>query len=347
MKLGISAGGFGAKVKIDVEAIRRAESLGFDSVWTAEAYGNDAVTSATWVLAQTERINVGTSIMQMPARTPAMTAMTAMSLSSLSGGRFILGLGPSGPQVVEGWHGVPYGRPLTRTKEYIEIIRKIIAREAPLEYQGYHYQIPITGDGTTGLGKPLKSILHGDPSLKIYTASISPNGLRCAAEVADGVFPMMMNPEKFDEIQKPHLDAGFAKAGGGKGLDDFAICPGVSVVVTDDLERGRMGVKMGLALYIGGMGARGKNFYNDYAKRLGYEEAAVKIQDLYLDGKRSEAIAAVPDELVDDVHLVGPEGRIRERLAVWKEAGQKRHVDTMMIGTTQPEALELVAKELL
>jgi F420-dependent oxidoreductase-like protein len=347
MKLGIGAVGFGPKVNINLDLIKRAEELGFDSAWTAEAYGNDAVTTATWILAQTTKIRVGTAIMQMPARTPAMTAMTAMSLDHLSGGRFILGLGPSGPQVVEGWHGVPYGKPLTRTREYIRIIRAIMAREEPLEFHGTHYDIPATGAGTTGLGKPLKSILHGNPQLPIYTASISPNGLRCAAEVADGVFPMMMNPERFDELQRPHLEEGFARSERGMNLDRFAVCPGISVVISDDLEKARMPIKMNLALYIGGMGARDKNFYNDYAKRLGYEEAAVRIQDLFLDGKRGEAMAAVPDELVDDVNLVGPPERIRDRLAAWREAGKKHHVDTMMIGTAQPEALELLAKELL
>jgi F420-dependent oxidoreductase-like protein len=273
--------------------------------------------------------------------------MTAMSLDQLSGGRFILGLGPSGPQVVEGWHGVPYGRPLTRTKEYIEIIRKVLAREAPLEHQGFHYSIPTRDERATGLGKPLKSILHGDPSLKIYTASISPAGLRCAGEVADGVFPMMMNPERFDELQRPHLEAGFEAAGGGKSLKDFDVCPGVSVIISDDIASARMPIKMQLALYIGGMGARDKNFYNDYAKRLGYEDAAVEIQDLYLAGKRNEAIAAVPDDLVDDVHLVGPAERIRERLSAWREAGKQGHVGSMLIGAGQKEALELVAQELL
>ncbi|MGH0035948.1 MAG: LLM class F420-dependent oxidoreductase [Myxococcota bacterium] len=347
MKLGLMGANFGPRLSIDIDFIGRAESLGFDSVWTAEAYGNDAVTAATWILSRTERIKVGTAIMQMPARTPAMAAMTAMSLDQLSGGRFILGLGPSGPQVVEGWHGLPYGRPLTRTREYISIIRRILAREEPLTHEGFHYRIPCVGEGTTGLGKPLKSILHGNPDIPIYTASISPNGLRCAAEVADGVFPMMMNPERFEEVQRPHLDEGFAKAGGGKGLDDFAVCPGVSCIVSDDLEKARMPIKMNLALYIGGMGARDKNFYNDYAKRLGYEAEAVRIQDLFLDGKKAEATAAVPDALVDDVHLVGPPGRIRERLAAWKEAGARHHVDTMLIGTRQVEALELLAEELL
>jgi len=346
MKLGLMGVGFGAQLHIDIDFIRRAESLGFDSTWTAEAYGNDAVTTATWILAQTEKIKVGTAIMQMPARTPAMTAMTAMSLDHLSGGRFILGLGPSGPQVAEGWHGVPYGRPLTRTREYISIVRKILAREAPVTHDGFHYQIPITGVGTTGLGKPLKSILHGNPKLPIYTASISPKGLRCAGEVADGVFPLWMNPERFDLLQ-PHLEAGFAVAGDGKSLEHFAICPSVSVVISDDLEKARAPIKMQLALYIGGMGARGKNFYTDYAVRLGYEKAALKIQELFLDGKKGEAVAAVPDALVDELFLIGTEDRIRDRLAVWKEAGRKRWVDTMQIVAMQPEALELLAKELL
>jgi F420-dependent oxidoreductase-like protein len=347
MKLGISAVAFGAKASVNLELVQRAEALGFDSAWTAEAYGNDAVSTAAWILASTTKIRCGTSIMQMPARSPAMTAMTAMTLDHLSGGRFILGLGPSGPQVAEGWHGVPYGKPLTRTREYIEIIRQILAREKPVEFHGEHYDIPISGPGTTGLGKPLKSILHGNPKLPIYTASISPSGVRCAGEVADGVFPMMLDPERFDSVYLPYLEEGFAKAGHGKGLDDFAVVPMVTVIVADDVEKARMPVKMHMALYIGGMGARNKNFYNDLAKRLGYEEAAVKIQDLYLDGRKPEAVAAVPDELVDAVHLVGPKERIRERLQAWKEAGRKRWVDTMMIGAGQPEALELLAEEML
>ena len=347
MKLGIGAVGFGPKVNIDLERIRHAESLGFDSAWTAEAYGNDAVSTATWVLANTTRIKVGTAIMQMPARTPAMAAMTAMTLDQLSGGRFILGLGASGPQVVEGWHGVPYGAPLARTREYIQIIRQILAREKPLEFHGSEYQIPATGPGTTGLGKPLKSILHGNPNIPIYTASISPPGLRCAAEVADGVFPMMMDPEKFDVAYLPYLEEGFAAAGNGKSLANFAVVPGVSVIVSDEPDKARMAVKGGMALYIGGMGARDKNFYNDLTKRLGYEEAAVKIQDLFLAGKREEAAAAVPDALVDAVHLVGSKQRIRDRLQAWKEAGKKGWVHTMQIATPQREALELVAEEML
>ena len=271
--------------------------------------------------------------------------MTAMSLDQLSGGRLILGIGPSGPQVVEGWHGVPYGKPLTRTREYIAVIRKILAREAPLEFKGEHYQIPYTGPDASGLGKPLKSILHGRKDLPIFTASIGPKGIETSAEVADGLIPVWMNPERMD-LLAPHIDAGFKKAP-GKRREDFAIAPFVTCILGDDVERCRMPVKGMLALYIGGMGARGKNFYNDYAKRLGYEEAAERIQDLYLAGKKMEAIAAVPDALVDDVHLVGPRGHIKERLAAWREAGKQRHVDTMLIGTGQREALELLAEELL
>ena len=211
MKLGIGAVGFGPKVHIDLDRIRRAEALGYDSAWTAEAYGNDAVTTATWVLAHTTKIKVGTAIMQMPARTPAMTAMTAMTLDQLSGGRFVVGLGASGPQVVEGWHGVPYGDALVRTREYVAILRQIFAREKPLEFHGKLYDVPVSGPGASGLGKPLKSILHGNPSIPIYVASISPGGLRCAAEVADGVFPMMMDPEKFDRSYLPYLEQGFAQ----------------------------------------------------------------------------------------------------------------------------------------
>jgi F420-dependent oxidoreductase-like protein len=346
MKLGIIAGYSPATMSIPMDRIQEAENLGFSSVWTAEAWGSDAVSPAAWILAQTEKINVGTAIMQMPGRTPAMTAMTAMTLDSLSKGRFILGLGPSGPQVVEGWHGVAYGRPLTRTKEYISIIRKILERKERLQHDGFHYQIPFTGEGASGLGKPLKSILHGDPALDIYTASISPNGMACAGEVADGVFPVWMNPERYDLFEES-LEKGFSKAGGGKSLADFEIAPFCTVIMGDDLEKCRMPVKHSMALYIGGMGARGKNFYNDYAKRLGYEEAAVKIQDLYLDGKKGEAAAAVPDQLIDDVALVGSADRIRDRLQAWNAAGAKRHVGSLLAGTNDPAALRVLAEEVL
>ena len=346
MKLGIIAGYSPATMSIPMDLIHEAENLGFSSVWTAEAWGSDAVSPAAWILAQTEKITVGTAIMQMPGRTPAMTAMTAMTLYALSQGRFVLGLGPSGPQVVEGWHGVAYGRPLTRTKEYISIIRTILAREDRLEHEGFHYQIPFRGEGSSGLGKPLKSILHGDPALKIYTASISPNGMECAGEVADGVFPVWMNPERYDLFEES-LETGFSKAGGEKSLADFEIAPFCTVIMGDDVEKCRIPVKHNLALYIGGLGSRDKNFYNDYAKRLGYEAAAVEIQNLYLDGKKAEAAAAVPDALVDEVALVGPADRIRDRLQAWKQASAKRHVGSLLAGTGDVNALRVLAEEIL
>ncbi len=346
MRLGLLLGYSGSRFAIDMELVREAESLGFHSVWSSEAYGSDAVTPATWMLAQTTRINVGTAIMQAPARTPAAAAMTAMTLQALSGGRFILGLGPSGPQVIEGWHGQSYEKPLTRMREYIEIIRKIVAREEPLTHDGYHYQLPYRGPGATGLGKPLKSILHADPGLKIYTAAITPNGLRLSAELADGVFPIFTNPERFDLIEDS-LNEGFAAAGGGKGLDSFDVAPFVMVALGDDLDACRAPLKEFLALYIGGMGARDKNFYNDCAKRLGYEAAAAEIQDLYLDGKKREAAAAVPDRLVDDIGLIGPRERIAERLAAWKEAAAKRQVGSMLVRGASKEALRVLAEEVL
>jgi F420-dependent oxidoreductase-like protein len=323
---------------LNVALVQRAEALGFDSVWGAEAYGSDAISPLAYLAALTSKIKLGTAIMQMPARTPALTAMTAMTLDQLSGGRFILGLGPSGPQVVEGWHGVPYGKPLERTREYIGIVRQILAREKPVEHHGEHYDIPNTGPNTTGLGKPLKSILHGRKDMKIFTASIGAAGIRTSGEVADGVIPVWMNPARMDLIL-PYVKEGIAKAGGKKRIEDFAIAPFVTCLIGDDLERCRMPVKGMLALYIGGMGARNKNFYNDYAKRLGYEGEAKQIQDLYLDGKKLEAMAAVPDKLVDEIALLGPAGRVRDRLAAWKQSG----VTDLIVGAGQPEALELLA----
>ena len=346
MKLGILGGNIGRSSGINIDAIRQAEAMGFDSVWTAEAWGGDAVTPAAWILAQTEKINVGTAIMQMPARTPAMCAMTAMSLADLSGGRFIVGLGASGPQVVEGWHGVPYGKPMTRLREYIAIMRQIFAREDRLVFDGEMYQIPYTGPGSTGLGKPLKSIMHPTHDIKIFAASITPKGVETAAEVADGFFPIWMDPEKFSVFEEP-INKGLAAAGGGKDLSQFEVSPFVTVSIGDDVEKCMAPIRGNMALYIGGMGARNKNFYNNYAKALGFEDAAVEIQDHFLAGRKDEAMAAVPAEMIDAMHLVGPADRIRERLQRWKQAGNAGHVASMMIGTGQPEALELVASEML
>ena len=346
MKLGILGGNIGRKVAIDIDRIRHAENLGYDSVWTAEAWGGDAVTPAAWMLAQTEKIRVGTAIMQMPARSPAMAAMTAMSLAELSGGRFIVGLGASGPQVIEGWHGVPYGRPITRLREYVQIMKQIFAREAPVAFEGKEYQLPYTGPGATGLGKPLKSILHCEEDIPIYAANITPNGVAAAAEVADGFFPIWMDPEKFSVFEEP-INRGFAAAGGGKDMTQFDVSPFVTVIMGDDVEACMMPIRANMALYIGGMGARDKNFYNNYAKQLGFEAAAVEIQDLFLSGKKDEAAAAVPAELIDACHLVGPADRIRDRLQRWQEAGNRGQVASMLLGCQQPEALQLVAETML
>jgi F420-dependent oxidoreductase-like protein len=324
-----------------IETAQRAESLGFDSAWTAEAFGTDAVTPLTWLMAHTERMSFGPAIMQMPARTPAMTAMTAATLDGMSGGRFRLGLGASGPQVAEGWHGQPYGKPLVRTREYVDIVREILRREKPLEHHGEHYDIPYTGAGATGLGKPLKIIVHPRRAdIPIYLAAIGPKNVELAAEIADGWLPIFYSPFRAKEAFGAALDAGFAKAGGGKSLDTFDVAPTVSVIVGDDPEMLANFVKPMLALYVGGMGARGKNFYNDLACRYGFEKEAKEVQDLYLDGKKKEAADAIPFEMVDEVTLIGPKERIRDRLDAWRESG----VTTMIVGAQQPEALEVMAE---
>ncbi|MGH7934677.1 MAG: LLM class F420-dependent oxidoreductase [Candidatus Binataceae bacterium] len=340
MRLGLVTGYSGPRMPDTMNLILEAERLGFDSVWSGEAYGSDVITFLAWVGARTSKIKLGAGIMQMHARTPAMAAMTAMTLDGLSGGRFIIGLGPSNPQVVEGWHGVPYGKPLQRYREYIAILRKILAREEPLSFDGKEYQIPYRGPGASGLGKPLKSILHGRPDIKIYTASISPKGIELSAELADGLLPVWMSPAWYDQLYKPHLDAGFVKAGGGKSLQDFDFAPFVTCVAGGDLEKCRAPIKANLALYIGGMGARNKNFYNSYVRNFGYEDLATKLQDLYLSGRKNEAIAAVPNELVDEVALVGPRERIKDQLDRWKASP----ITTLLIGTSQPEALRMVAE---
>jgi F420-dependent oxidoreductase-like protein len=338
MRLGLGVGYSGARMSIDLGLIQEAERLGFHSVWAAEAYGSDAVTPLAWIAGQTARIQIGTAIMQMAARTPAMTAMTATTLDQLSGGRFLLGLGVSGPQVVEGWHGQPYGKPLVRTREYVEIVRRIWARERPLEHQGEHYRIPYRGPGATGLGKPLKSILHGR-RIPIYLAAIGPKSVAQAAEIADGWMPIWYSPYR-TQVYAEALAAGFGRAGGGTSRATFDVAPSVTVVQGPDTQACLDRVKPALALYIGGMGARGKNFYHDLACRYGFEAAARAIQDLYLAGKKDEAVAAVPDRLADEVSLVGPPERIRDRLAPWREAG----VTTLLCNTRQPEALRTLAE---
>lgn len=326
-----------------MDLVEEAERLGYDSVWSSEAYGTDAVTPISWVLARTTRIKGGTGIMQIPARTPACAAMTAMSLQAMSNDRFLLGIGPSGPQVIEGWHGVPYGKPLARTKEYIEIIRKIFAREEPLQHRGEHYQIPYDGPGASGLGKPLKSIHKPAGGIKIYTASFAPAGLRTAGEVADGTLPIFMNPEKPDVVANHVLD-GMEAGGRPRSLENFDIAPFVRVAMGPDVQKCRDSLKPELALYIGGMGARSKNFYNDYVRRLGYEAEAAKIQDAFLAGRKDEALAAVPDKLIDETALVGPPDRIKDRLQAWKQGAAGNKIGTMLLGGADAAAMRVIAE---
>jgi F420-dependent oxidoreductase-like protein len=346
MQLGITVDMTGARPQLDMERVLEAERLGFAEVWAGEAYGTDAVTPVTWILARTARIEVGTGIMQIHARAPAMAAMTAISLQHLSGNRFLCGVGVSGPQVVEGWHGVPYGKPLLRTKEYITIMRRILERSAPLEFHGECYDIPYKGADATGLGKPLRSIAHGNPALKFYTASITPAGLRTAGEVADGVLPIFYSPEQPGIVTEPMLE-GMRKAGRTPSLVDFDVAPYVRTKMGPDVAACRDAIRPELALYIGGMGARTKNFYNDVARKLGYDDAASTIQDFYLDGKKHEAAAAVPDRLIEEISLVGPAERIRDRLAAWKDAAKAGHVRTIVLKGASIEAMRVVAEAVL
>lgn len=338
MKLGINIGYSGADMHVPMDLIHRVEALGYDSIWTAEAYGSDAVTPLAYIAALTTRIKLGTAILQIPARTPAMCAMTMSTLDALSGGRVLVGLGLSGPQVVEGWHGVPYGKPAARTREYVEILRKIWAREEPVSYQGQEYRLPYTGAGATGLGKPLKSILHGR-QLPVYLATMGPVNIRTTAELADGWLPIWFSPVRMP-LFRPHLEEGFRRAGNGKSWKDFDIAAGCTVAIGNDVKALLAMQKPHLALYMGGMGAREKNFHNEMAIKYGYAEAAARIQELYLAGRKAEAADAVPDELCDEMSLVGPVERIRERYRAWEDAG----VTTMLVQPRQPEALELMAE---
>jgi F420-dependent oxidoreductase-like protein len=345
MQLGITLK-LGAGNPVDIDKVLEAERLGYSQVWAGEAYGTDAVTPITWVLARTTKIKAGTGIMQMQARTPTCVAMTAMTLQMMSGNRFLCGIGPSGPQVIEGWHGVAFGKPLARTKEYAAIIRQILRREAPLTFQGEHYQIPYAGPDATGLGKPLKSIVHGDPSLPIYTASITPAGLRTAGEIADGTLPIFFSPEQPNLITDA-IEEGMKKSANSKTMADFDNAPYVRIRMGDDLDACRDALRPELALYIGGMGARSKNFYNDLAKRLGYEEAAETIQNFYLDGKKKDAEAAVPAELIDEISLVGPAARIKDRMQAWKDVAKTHKVRTMVLTGGSVEALRVAAEAAL
>lgn len=343
MRLGLMVGYSGRQIDLPMDLILEADRLGYYAIWTSEAYGSDAITPLAWIGAQTQQIKLGTAIMQMPARTPAMTAMTAITLDQLSGGRMLVGLGLSGPQVVEGWHGVAYGKPLGKTREYVQILRTIFAREEALVHDGEHYQVPYQGQDATGLGKPLKSIIHGRADMPIYIASIGPKNVTLTAEVADGWLPIFFSPERYPEYFKAYVDEGFEKAGNGKSIANFDIAPSVTVVMGDDLQMCYNQVKPQLALYVGGMGAKDKNFYYNLAVRYGFEEAAATIQDLYLSGQKGEAIEAVPNELVDAVALVGSRDRIKDRLQIW----QNSDVTTFNVQTFDIETVRTLAELVL
>jgi F420-dependent oxidoreductase-like protein len=339
MKLGLSIGYSRAQLDVPVELVQRAEQLGYDSVWTAEAYGSDAVTPLAFLAAKTQRIKLGTGIMQLAARTPANAAMSAATVDAMAGGgRFIAGLGVSGPQIVEGWYGQPWGRPYYRMKDYVAIMRKIFAREAPVTHEGREISLPYSGPGSAGLAKPLKSILHMN-QIPIYLATGSETTVKLTAEIADGWLPMGFVPGAMEEY-RPWLEEGFRRAGNGKGFHNFTIQASVHVEVDSDVKAALQKLKPEVALYVGGMGHKTKNFHNDIMVRRGFGDAAKRIQELYLAKRKDEAIAAVPDEWVDLKSLVGPPARIKERYRAWEDSG----ADSLSVRSRQPEAIEVMAQ---
>lgn len=313
-----------------VSLAQEAESLGYESVWTAEAYGSDAFSPLCWIGAHTSRIKLGTGVVQISARTPACVAMTAATIDHMSNGRLILGIGVSGPQVVEGWYGMPFAKPFTRTREFIEILRAIWKREAPLTYDGKYYQLPYGGPGSVGLGKPLKMITHPlREHIPIYLGAEGPKNVKLATEIGDGWLPLFFSPYRMHVYEESlqHLRPG------------FEIACTVQVVVGDDVESCLVPVKWMLAFYIGGMGAKDKNFHLNLMGRMGFEREVNEVQRLFLEGRRAEAAEAVPNQLADEISLVGPPGRIRERLDAWKTSP----ITKLLAGTQDPKALRALA----
>lgn len=344
MKLGLSIGYSGAELDIPIARIKRAEALGYDSVWTAEAYGSDAVTPLAFIAAQTSRIKLGTGIMQLAARTPANAAMSAATVDALAGGgRFIAGLGVSGPQIVEGWYGQPWGRPYYRLKDYVEIMRKVFRREEPVTHEGREISLPYTGEGAAGVGKPLKSILHMNPDIPIMIGAGNAATVRLTAEICDGWLPLGLTPAAAHEYM-PWLEEGFARArakGIDKGFHNFEVVGSAHVDVDDDVQGALDRLKPEVALYVGGMGHRNKNFHKEMMVRRGYGEAADRIQELFLAGHKDEATAAVPDEWVDEKSLVGPPARIKQRYKRWEQTDL---LDTLYVRSKQDEAVEVLAE---
>ena len=342
MKLGLGIGYAGAQMSVPVEQVQEAERLGFDSVWTAEAYGSDAMTPLAYLAAVTSRIRLGTAIIQLAARTPANAAMQAATIDGMSGGRFICGIGVSGPQIVEGWYGQPWGVPTERLRDYVTIMKKIFAREAPVTHDGSEIRLPYEGPGSSGLAKALRPILHMRPDLPIWLGSWTPKNLRLAGEVADGVTASFIPREL--AAARVQIEKGFEKAGNGKGWDNFELFTSTRVIVTNDVKAALDAIKPQRALYIGGMGARSKNFHNERMVKRGYPDEAARVQELFLAGRKDEAAAAIPDEFIDDEALVGPPDRIRERFRAWQDAAGDGLFDGLSISAVQPEALALMAE---
>ncbi|MGZ5332723.1 MAG: LLM class F420-dependent oxidoreductase [Solirubrobacterales bacterium] len=334
VKLGLNLGywGIGPQGDDAVEIVQAAEKAGFDSVWAAESYGSDAVSVLAYLAGKTEKIQLGAAIFQVPARPPAAAAMAGVTIDALSGGRFIFGFGPSGPQVSEGWYGVPYAKPWGRTREYIEVVREIVAREGRLEHSGEHYTLPLTeGEGVTGQGKALKLNVHPVRNeIPVFVGAIGRKSVEMAAEICDGWIPIFFSIDEWESAWGEHLEKGFEK--GGRSREDLEVSPSIQVAIDGDLEAARGMVKAGLLLYLGGMGSRDTNFYVDLACRFGFEEAALEVQSLYLDGKREEAYAAIPDELVDATAMIGTENEVAERLQRFAAGGVDRLIVSPMHG---------------
>lgn len=332
LKLGINLGyfGIGPQGQDAVELVQAAEAAGFESVWCAESYGSDVVSVLAWLAPQTKTIKLGAAILQVPARPPAAAAMAGATIDYLSDGRFIFGFGPSGPQVSEGWYGVPYPKPWGRTREYIEVVREIIAREGPIDHHGEHYDLPVTSEEATGQGKALKLNFHPlRNEIPVFVGAIGSKSVEMAAEICDGWIPAFSDPERIEEVWGENLKTGFEK--GGRSRSDLEISPTIQVAIDGDLETAHNMVKAALLLYLGGMGSKQKNFYVDLSERFGYGDEARHVQSLYLDGKRDEAYAAVPDDLVRATSLIGSEDEVGERLKRIEAAG----VDRLIISAAQ------------
>jgi F420-dependent oxidoreductase-like protein len=340
MKLGFDTNYSGARMELAIKAIQRAEELGFDSVWASESYGSDAITPLAYIAAHTKKIRLGTGVAQLAARTPANLAMCAQTIDALAGeGRMIVGVGVSGPQIVEGWYGQPWGKPNARLRDYVTIMRKILKREEPVTHAGPEIALPYIGPGAIGLGKPLKSILHGHPNIPIMLGASKPANLRLTGEICDGWISMHVIPDTLPPYLSL-LEEGIVKRTDGKTLADFEIVASVGVVIADDLKAAFAGFRRAIALYVGGMGARNMNFHKDTMVERGFGEAAERIQELFLAGRKEEAEAAVPDDYMDSSMLVGPPARIKERFGRWRDSA----FTTLRIVNPSEDVMELMSK---